>query len=231
MIYNSSFENFIKNSEHFDKMQKFINSCKGLCPNKKNVFRFLNCDLSKTKCIILGMDPYSSTYNDNGIELPVATGRAFELANITYWTEPHKQLSLTQIFKTLAYLKFGKIYDINTLRSIINKECFKYLNIHDWFDEMEKEGVIFLNATLTTIVNKSGAHERIWKDFMDELLHYIVDKNKKIIWLIWGESARKRVDGIVDTNNIVYTCHPAARQNNTFIKDCTFRKVENINWV
>lgn len=231
MKLNKSFEKFVKNSKYLPKMQEFISNCKNLCPKINNVFRFMNCDLNNTKCIILGMDPYSSTYFNDGIEEPVATGRAFELANITYWTEPHKQMSLTQIFKALTFLKFGKIYDIKSLREIVNKDCFKYLNIHDWFDEMEKEGVIFLNATLTTIINKSGAHEKIWKDFMDELLSYIVTMNKKITWMIWGESAKKRIEGIVDKNNIVYTCHPAARQNNTFIKDCTFERVKSINWV
>ena len=231
MKYHKSFENFINNSKYLNKMMEFISTCDNLCPKVNNVFRFLNCDLSKTKCIILGMDPYSSTYDNNGKIEPVATGRAFELANITYWTEPHKQMSLTQIFKALINLKYGSIYDINTIRNIVNKENFKYLNIHDWFDAMEEEGVIFLNATLTTIVNKSGAHVKIWKDFMDELFRYIVNENKSITWMIWGESAKKRISGIVDNNNIVYTCHPAARQNNTFVKDCTFKIVKSIKWV
>ena len=231
MKYHKSFEKFVNNSMYLAKMMDFISSCNNICPKRSNVFRFLNCDLYNTKCIILGMDPYSSTYFNNGVEEPVATGRAFELMNITYWTEPHKQMSLTQIFKALTYLKFGELYDIKTLRSIVNKDSFKYLNIHDWFDDMEKQGVIFLNATLTTLINKSGAHEKIWKDFMDELLNYIVCINKSIIWMIWGESAKNRISGIVDSKNIVYTCHPAARQNNTFIKDCTFERVKSINWV
>ena len=231
MKYNDSFKNFIAESIYFKKMEEFVVDTKDICPLKENVFRFLKCDINNAKCIILGMDPYTATYDSNEGKLPVATGRAFEVANIDFWTDKYKQVSLSNIFKTLFYLKFDKIYSMEDLRHFINKDNFRYINIHDWFDAMENSGVIFLNATLTSLIGKTGAHINIWKDFMDELFRYIIRVNNGIKWLIWGNSALKRVDEIVDKKNIIYTCHPATRNNNTFIQDCCFKYVDSIEWV
>ena len=230
MTCHKSFEKFLKDSRYYNEMLDFTLHTESLCPDKKNVFRFLDNDIYNAKCIILGMDPYPSSYLDKGIVKPVATGRSFEVANVRYWTDSYRQVSLSNIFKTLAYLKFGKIYKIEELRKFITKDNFRYLAMRDWFDAMEKEGVIFLNATLTTEMNKSGAHISKWTDFMNELIRYIVDVNSDIKWLIWGTSARDRVKDLVDKKNIIYTCHPATRVNNTFVKDCPFKNVKSVNW-
>ena len=229
--YHSSWENFISNSKYLDSVLKFVNNTKDICPCKEKVFRFLDSDVKKAKCIVLGMDPYPSIYKHDGKTYPVATGRAFEVANVSNWTDKYRQTSLAAIFKTLCYMKFGTINNMDELREKVNETNFPLLNIHKWFDKMEEQGVIFLNSTLTTIVNKSNAHEKIWKVFMDELLKYIVSVNTDLLWLIWGNNAKDRVSGIVAENKMIYTCHPASRVNNTFVKDKTFESVKSIKWV
>lgn len=229
MEYHKSWKKFIESSKHFDKMLHFVESTDNICPLKDKVFRFLDCDFDNVKCIILGMDPYPSTYVKDGKTLPVATGRAFEVANVYKFTDRYKQQSLSNIFKTLCYYKFGKKYSMEELRSDAMTSKITFLKTSDWFDEMEREGVIFLNATLTTIVGKSGAHIDKWTDFMNELIRYI-DSNVSCKWLIWGNVALNRVKGLVADKNIVYSCHPASRQNNDFVEDCCFKKVKDINW-
>lgn len=229
MRNNVTWKKFINTSKYFEKMQKFVDEEKNICPLKENVFRFLKSDLSNIKCVILGMDPYASTYIDGGIEKPVATGRSFEVANVYKFTDRYKQASLANIFKTLCYYKFGKKYKMEELRALENNNSFKYLNTKDWFDAMEKQGVLFLNASLTTKIGKPGAHIKIWEQFMNELINFI-DENTNCKWLIWGDSALKRVESLVDKNNIIYCCHPASRSNNNFIEFCCFKKVKNIDW-
>ncbi|MBR1844501.1 MAG: hypothetical protein IJ790_02110 [Lachnospiraceae bacterium] len=230
MKCNESFKEFIATSKHYKEMQDFVSKSHDLCPEPKNVFRFFSNDVSNAKCVILGMDPYPATYKCGTMDKPIATGRSFEVANIRFWTDKYRQTSLANIFKSLIYMKTGKIYTIEELRKKINKDNFRYIDIHDWFDAMEEEGVIFLNATLTTLKNKSDAHSKIWEGFMDELLRYMVTVNKDLIWLIWGTKALNRVKDIVDRKHIIYTCHPATRVNNTFVKDCPFKKIKIINW-
>lgn len=231
MKFHKSFEKFIDTSLNLNKMKSFVDATSNICPSKENVFRCFENDLSKLKCIILGMDPYTATYEYNGKVLPVATGRSFEVANIDLWTDKYKQVSLLNIFKTLCYLKFGNIYSADELRKKVNIDNFRFLNTHDWFDAMEQQGVMFLNATLTSEVGKSNVHKNVWKDFMDEFLRYILSVKNDVKWLIWGDLAMKRVEGIVDNSNVVYTCHPAARFNNTFVKDCCFKNIIDIEWV
>ena len=230
MEYHKSWEKFINNSKYLDKMIDFVSTTKNLCPSPDKVFRFLNCDISKVKYIILGMDPYPSTYKINGVkEVPVATGRSFEVANVENFTDKYKQSSLSNIFKALCYYKFNKKYNIEELRTIFKDNSNDFVNTHFWFDEMEKRGVIFLNATLTTIIGKSGAHIKEWTYFMNELIKYIV-LNQTCDWLIWGDKAFDRINGIVDKKNIIYSCHPASRINNDFIENNCFKKAKNIEW-
>lgn len=227
--YHKTWDKLINDSKHFDKMLIFIDKEKNITPLKENVFRFLSQDLSALRCIILGMDPYPSVYKDLCVTKPVATGRAFEVANVDKWTDRYRQVSLVAIFKTLYFYKYKKILSMDELRNV-DENLIRYIHIKDWFDAMEKSGVMFLNASLTTIIGKSGVHTKIWKDFMDELIKYIVEYKKDIKWLIWGQDALSRVEGMVDKSNIIYTCHPASRVNNTFIKDCCFNKVKGIEW-
>lgn len=226
---HDTFKSFLKSSRYYKSMLDFVEKEKDIAPLKENVFRFLNFDLDKLKCIILGMDPYPSTYTLDGKDIPVATGRAFEVANVNKWTDHYRQTSLAVIFKTLYYFKTGKSLDMEMLRKIDENEI-KYIYIHDWFDNMESEGVMFLNASLTTKIGHPNSHNDIWSGFMDELIKYIVSYKNTIKWLIWGKNAYDRVSGLVHKNNIIYTCHPATRVNNTFISDCCFKKVKGIDW-
>lgn len=229
MIYNKSWENFINKSIHFQKMVDFVENERDICPLKENVFRFLNTDLKNIKCVILGMDPYKSTYIKDGIERPVATGRAFEVENVDRFMDKYKEKSLATIFKSLCYYKFGKVYTMDELRDDKILSKLKYIRVKEWFDDMEKNGVLFLNAVLTTKIGKTGSHIAVWTDFMDELLKFI-DSYRKPMWLIWGNVALNRVNEIVDSENIIYSCHPASRVNNDFIENCSFKKVKDINW-
>lgn len=218
---NYSWDDFIKNSKYLKSMLDFIEATNNISPKKDKVFRFFENDLENVKCIILGMDPYPSD---------VATGRAFEVSNIDKFTDKYKQSSLSKIFKTLWYYRYGEILDMAALREKAKNTNNKLINIHIWYDEMEKNGVLFLNATLTTILGKPDSHTNIWKDFMDELFKYIVDYNKEIKWLIFGKIANDRIKDIVPIENIIYTCHPASRMNNTFVEDCVFKKVGGVKW-
>ena len=229
MHYHKSWEKFVNSSKFLTAMQEFVENTPNLCPDKTNVFRFFNNDFDNAKCVILGMDPYKSTYINNNEIIPVATGRSFEVANVNLFTDKYKQKSLSMIFKALCYYKFDTIYSINDLRKEEFKDKIKYINIHDWFDAMEINGVIFLNSTLTTVIGKTGEHIRVWIKFMNELFNFI-NINSNCKWLVWGNLALERVKEHIDNDKIIYSCHPASRMNNNFVEDCCFKKINSIKW-
>ena len=242
-FFSDGFKDFILS--HENELDKIVNAIgNDFYPSVENVLRFARVDINKIKVIILGMDPYPSSYIIEAgsqahpyIEKPVATGRSFEVANVDSWCQKFKQASLTNILKSLYYLRFKKEENIENIRNEIKENKFKILPPHKWFDEMEKQGVLFLNATLTVKKNKPNSHTAIWKNFMDELIKYICDfdKDKKITWLLWGKNAYDRVrDAIKDTNykpKIIYKVHPASRVKNDFVVNNGFSEIKNIDWV
>ena len=239
-FFSDGFKDFIYSHEkELDKIASAIGD--DFYPSAENVLRFARVDINKIKVIILGMDPYPSSYRRgelaSPLERPVATGRSFEVANVDSWCQKFKQASLINILKSLYYLKFNKEENIENIRNEIKEKKFKILPPHEWFDKMEEEGVLFLNATLTVKKNKPNSHTFIWKNFMDDLIKYICDfdKDKKIIWLLWGKNAYDRVcDATKDTNykpKIIYKVHPASRVKNDFVVNNGFKEIKNINWV
>ena len=274
-LISDTFKNFIYSHEHeLNKILKAIGD--DFYPSAENVLRFARVNIKKIKVIILGMDPYPSSYileagsqahpyrrvpsngkmsepflRDGGLsasssrrgelasplERPVATGRSFEVANVDSWFQKFKQASLTNILKSLYYLKYNKEENIEKIRNEIKEDKFKILPPHEWFDKMEEEGVLFLNATLTVKKNKPNSHTAIWKNFMDDLIKYICDfdKEKNITWLLWGKNAYDRVcDALKDENEkpkIIFKVHPASRVKNDFVVNNGFSEIKNIKWV
>ena len=61
------FLNIKSNTENLKNIERFLDK-EVYFPYEKNVLRFLTVPLTNLKCVILGMDPYPSTYIDKGIE-------------------------------------------------------------------------------------------------------------------------------------------------------------------
>lgn len=225
-----SFKTFFDRKDILDEINKIdiILDKNKYYPLENEVLRFATYDLNNIKCIILGMDPYPSDFEDEGKILPIATGRSFEVRNIYNWVDNYRQTSLQNILKSLYYLKYKKIENIKFIKEKIKDKTFNIINMKNLWDN---DNILWLNATLTVTPHKSGSHIKYWSYFMDELIKYIVDHNKDIIWLIWGEDARDRVEGLVPIENIIYNCHPASRVNNDFIEKCPFQYIKNIDFV
>ena len=102
--YHESWKEFFERTdikEELIKIEKEIGS--SYFPNTEHIFRFTNCDLATRKCIIIGMEPYPSSFISNGVVIPEATGRSFEVASILDkdWEYKTKQSSLRNILKTI----------------------------------------------------------------------------------------------------------------------------------
>jgi len=51
------------------------------------------------------------------------------------------------------------------------------------------EGVMLLNAALTTVEGRRGAHQRDWEHFTDLLIRYISAEARPSAWILWGRHA------------------------------------------
>ena len=75
-----------------------------------------------------------------------------------------------------------------------------------------KEGVFLLNTALTVKDGQALSHMKPWEEFIYSLLKYLNNYNHEIIWIFWGQKARKIGEqcGINQTNNhVLISAHPS----------------------
>lgn len=215
--------------------------CAPLEPEK--ILRFLQQDLSKINVIILGQDPYPY--------LNFATGRAFEVGNISTWkgladTSLKRKGTSLQKIVICIYRNVTGDKNIDNYSEVLKKiedKTFKISPPKPWFDSLEEQGVLFLNTSFTCkLGGKANSHKNIWNKknngFTQKLLNFINQKNPTIQWFTWGNAAKKLVDKKVlgiDKALIFRSYHPAATSihiNNEdhFLNFKGFSQVTEIDW-
>lgn len=144
--WHTKMQPFIE-SEECDKIYEFLKKeaarGKKIAPVSSNVFRaFKETPLTEVKAVILGMCPYHTAING----VPVADGLLMG-CSVTGKLQP----SLDQFYRALEI----DVYDGLNLKYFKNPDV-SYL---------AKQGVLMLNAALTTEINKAGSHLELWHPF------------------------------------------------------------------
>lgn len=172
-------------------------------PPVRTMFRaFEECDYNKLKVIIIGQDPYPKTN--------IADGIAFSCSQ-----SGTEQPSLKYLFNAIrdtVYPKQDYDRDVNLAR---------YSN----------QGILMLNAALTTTINKVGQHYILWRPFMAYLLDIVTCYNPGLVYVFMGAVAKQWADSIPDNNYKLFTTHPASAAHNELEHwDCddVFNKVNGI---
>lgn len=154
-----------------------------LCPEYNNIFRAFNvCPYKDLRVVIIGQDPYS--------QKGVATGILFGNKKDTKVLSP-------------------------SLR-IIREACINFEIPHNniifdpTLESWAKQGMLMINATLTTEVGSVGIHTTLWRPFMTKLLKNLSKYNHGIIYMLFGEEA-KTLKPYIDSklNYILEEKHPA----------------------
>jgi len=132
------------------------------------------------KVLILGQDPYHGPRQAHGLCFSVPHGVP-------------QPPSLQNIFAEL--------------RDDLGIEPPSHGNLEGW----GSQGVLLLNATLTVRARQAASHQRKgWETFTDEVIRVVNDKRERVVFILWGGSARrKRV--LVDTSRhvVIESAHPS----------------------
>lgn len=230
LVHHSSWDEFLT-QDILDELL-FISKAIGkeYTPSANNVLRFLKVDLNNVKVIIFGQDPYPSIHN--GVK--VATGRAFEPNDLISWNQKFRQVSLKNIIRLIyaSYFDISNYSDIKSYSDIIKDQSFKIKEPKEWFDSLEKQGVLFINTSFTTIINNKNVHKELWKPFTINLIKYL-NKNKNLYWFLWGQNAqefKEYIDGTIYTCNHPMMCN--VKYQNDFLKCKCFKDTMNIiDWL
>lgn len=162
------------------------NANKRFTPPLKDAFNaFLECPYNELKLVIVGQDPYP--------QFGVADGIAFSCSN-TGVLQPSLRYMFNEINRT--------IYGGTTLCTDVD--------LRRW----SNQGVLMLNTSLTTQVEKIGQHYDIWKGFVSYLFDYLDHNKKDLVYLYMGKKAQEWADFVGDNNHKIFTSHPASAAYN-----------------
>jgi len=152
-----------------------------ILPQKKEIFNcFTFFNFSECKVVILGQDPYINTGEAHGLSFSVPSGIRIPP-------------SLRNIIKEI-----NRTYDLN-----IGKEKSDLTN---W----AKQGVLLLNKTLSVRLHNSNSHAYIWNNFTNNIIKYISDNSKNIVFMLWGANAHTVIPLIDTTKHLILKSgHPS----------------------
>ncbi len=192
-----------KKKKYFKKMIKILKyeyKNKNIFPKKENIFEaFKWTKFKNIKVIILAQDPYFKINQSHGIA-----------------------------FSVLPNIKIPKSV-INIYKEIKNE----YLNFtppnHGCLLKWCKQGVLLLNSILTVEEYKPLSHKNIgWITFTNNIIKYINKYLNKIIFLLWGKLAQKKIK-IIDSKKHIILCtsHPSSLSANKGFLGCNHFKLTN----
>lgn len=112
-------------------------------------------------------------------------------------------------------LSFSVNKDMKLPKSLIN--IFKELesdlgvvNHHGDLSAWAKQGVLLLNTILTVEESKPLSHKNIgWEVFTDRIISELGKREDPIVFILWGNNAKKKRDLIKDHHFFIESSHPS----------------------
>lgn len=170
--------------EYFKNLMNFIKKeykTKTIYPKENEVFNaFRYTDFENIKVVILGQDPYHGPNQAEGLSFSVSD-------------KVPKPPSLKNIFKELE--------------SDLSIPFPEHNSLKPW----AKQGVLLLNAVLTVEEHKPTSHKGMgWEIFTDSVIKMINEKEKPVVFILWGSYARDKKKLITNPNHlIIESAHPS----------------------
>ena len=100
-------------------------------------------------------------------------------------------------------------------------------DLTDW----AKQGVLLLNAIMTVEKDKPLSHkDKGWEIFTDNIIKYLNEREKPVIFVLWGSYARSKKELIdLDKHFVIESAHPSPLSaSRGFIGSKPFSKINNI---
>lgn len=150
-------------------------------PPHDEVFAALHMTpLADVKVLILGQDPYHGPGQAHGLCFSVRHGTRVPPSLQNIHKELHDDLGI---------------------------EIPQHGNLEAWAGQ----GVLLLNTTLTVRASEAASHQRQgWEQFTDEVIATVNKKEDRVVFILWGASARKKKALInQDRHTVIESPHPS----------------------
>ena len=76
---------------------------------------------------------------------------------------------------------------------------------------MGAHGVLLLNTTLTVRAGQAASHQKHgWETFTDHVIEVVSDKPETVVFILWGNAARRK-RALIDTTRhvVIESAHPS----------------------
>ncbi len=170
--------------DYYLRLREFLKqeySTHRIYPPMNDIFNALRrTSYSEVKAVILGQDPYHGAGQAHGMCFSVKKG-----------TPPPP--SLQNIFKEL--------------KSDLGIDPPDHGELTAWADS----GVLLLNTVLTVREGQANSHKGMgWEQFTDRIIELLNQREKPMVFLLWGGNARSKARLITNPNHLVLQCaHPS----------------------
>lgn len=169
-------------------IKKEVNDGFIIYPRGREIFNAFNLTpVDKVKVVIIGQDPYHGLGQAHGLSFSVPDG-----------VPPPP--SLINIFKEL--------------KADIGVEFPHSGNLERWANQ----GVFLLNSILTVRAGEAASHRGIgWEQFTDNIISKLSAEKKGLIFLLWGNYAKKK-GSLIDQNRhfVLDAPHPSPLARGAF---------------
>lgn len=169
---------------YFKELEKFIETeyQENLCfPPYEAIFNaFEKTPFPGVKVVILGQDPYHGIHQANGLSFSVGS-------------QVKIPASLRNIFKELE--------------TDVGKPIPETGDLTNW----ARQGVLLLNTVLTVRNGQARSHKnKGWEKFTDAVIATLSSEQKNLVFMLWGEAAKKKGKTIDNTRHLVLESgHPS----------------------
>lgn len=181
-------------NEKGDKLFKYLNEQTKkytIFPYPEDVFAaFKHFEIETTMSCFIAQDPYTSSEMHNNKEIPQAMGLSFSIPKQISRVPP----SLKNIYKEIKN----------------SYPDFKEPNHGDLTEWVDNNGLLLLNSGLTVKKGLSNSHQKKWEKFTDQIIEYIADNTKGVVFILLGSFAKSKAALIdEDDHRIIRGVHPS----------------------
>ena len=190
--------------EYYLRLRRFLKeeyANSTVYPDMYDLFSALKATpFSNVKVVILGQDPYHEPGQAHGMAFSVKPGVPIPPSLLNMYKELNAELGCS-----------------------IPKNGY----LMSW----AQQGVLLLNTVLTVRAGEANSHhDKGWELFTDEIIRQLNKRNDPIVFLLWGNNARKKKELITNPNHYVLeAAHPSPLSASRGFMGCGhFKKANEI---
>jgi len=169
---------------YWAELQQFVQQERArhtVFPPHDEVFAALHMTpYADTKVLLLGQDPYHGDGQAHGLSFSVKPGVRIPPSLQNMYRELEDDLGIP---------------------------APDHGNLEAW----ARQGVLLLNASLTVRAHHAASHQKHgWETFTDRVITAVNDKPERVVFLLWGNSARKKKELIDPSRHVIIeSVHPS----------------------